>query len=85
LIKTFPSAFQKWVQEAQAESELDGGKNSKSVNLASEPGDNLHWIFSVESYLRSLDIDWSSQKSLTNKIAMQLLSWIKQFFHFQYQ
>ncbi len=68
---------QKWVQEANQESE--------SPNAVDKPKelDNLHWVYSIESYLRSLDTDWTSQKALTHKIASQLLSWLKQLFHFK--
>jgi len=70
-------SFQKWVHEAQA----DCGSVEKNQNSEKEL-DNFHWVYSIESYLRSLDTDWTSQKTLTHKIASQLQNWLKQLFHF---
>jgi hypothetical protein len=65
------------VHEAQADSESVPEKSHNEREL-----DNLHWVYSIESYLRSLDTDWTSQKALTHKIASQLLNWMRQLFHF---
>ncbi|ODN06081.1 Pyridoxal-dependent decarboxylase domain-containing protein 1 [Orchesella cincta] len=65
---------QKIAQEAKPEDEIGIGDMSAISNM--------HWVYSVESYLRSLEIDWKNQKALTHKFATQLLGWIKQLFHF---
>lgn len=67
---------QKVIQEAQPEEEIKIGELSALSNM--------HWIFSVESYLRSLELDWKTQKSVSQKFASQLLGWIKGLFHFGY-
>ncbi|CAL8109256.1 unnamed protein product [Orchesella dallaii] len=65
---------QKIAQEARPDDEAGLGETSAISNM--------HWVYSVESYLRSLDIDWKNQKALTHKFSSQLLGWIKQLFHF---
>lgn len=62
---------QKIIQEAQPDEDVRLG----------EMAGNMHWAYSVESYLRSLDVDWKTQKQISQKFSNQLLGWIKQLFH----
>jgi hypothetical protein len=67
---------QKWIIDV--ESRAVGKKSSGLIQGITE---SMHWVYSIESYLRSLD--WSSQKVLSQKFSSQLTSWFKQLFHFK--